>query len=66
MDSGVLNETYITYRKLLEELINYMDKCQTVIGVDVVFSQILDRILAKGLSPSLSKPEGSPVIESKL
>jgi hypothetical protein len=33
-------------------LINYIDTCQIVIGVDVAFRQILDKILTEG--PSLS------------
>jgi hypothetical protein len=42
-----------------------MNICQTVIGIDVVVYQILDRILTKGPYPSLGKPEGPHVIKKK-
>jgi hypothetical protein len=45
--------------------INYMDMCQTVIGVDMTFCQILDRILTEGPSMSLNKLEKPPAIKNK-
>jgi hypothetical protein len=47
------------------KLINYMDMCQTVIGANVAFRQILDGILMQRPSPSLSKSEEPRVIKSK-
>jgi hypothetical protein len=44
-------------------LINYIDTCQIVIGVDVAFRQILDKILAEG--PSLSLDKLKSLIKSK-
>jgi hypothetical protein len=42
-----------------------MDMCQTVIGANVAFRQILDGILMQRPSPSLSKSEEPRVIKSK-
>jgi hypothetical protein len=42
-----------------------MDTCQTVIGANVTFFQILDGILMQGPSPSLGKLEEPRVIKSK-
>jgi hypothetical protein len=41
-------------------------KCpQKVIGVDMTFCQILDKILIEGPSQCFGKPEGLPMIKSK-
>jgi hypothetical protein len=37
-----------------------------MIGADVTFCQILDEILMEGSFPFLSKPDGLPIIKSKL
>jgi hypothetical protein len=42
-----------------------MDTCQTKIGANVAFRQILDEILMQGPSPSLGKLEKLCVIKSK-
>jgi hypothetical protein len=37
--------------------------CQIMIGANVAFCQILNKILIEGPSPSLGKPNESPVIK---
>jgi hypothetical protein len=39
--------------------------CQTVIGADIVFNKILDRILTEEPSPSLGKLERPSMIKNK-
>jgi hypothetical protein len=42
-----------------------MNTCQTVIGANVVFRQLLDGILTEESTPSLGKLKGPPMIKNQ-